>query len=57
MGMLAPLVAFMVLFGIYPYPIVRLIDSATQTVLPRLADFTHATVMTAWLVPLLGRVF
>jgi NADH-quinone oxidoreductase subunit M len=40
MGMLAPLVAFMVFFGVWPAPIVRLIETATAPLLPLLAPFT-----------------
>ncbi|MFQ5460498.1 MAG: proton-conducting transporter membrane subunit, partial [Anaerolineae bacterium] len=41
MGMLAPLVLFMVLFGIYPYPILATINSATSALLPGLSQFTR----------------
>jgi NADH-quinone oxidoreductase subunit M len=40
MGMLAPLVLFMLLFGIYPAPILSMIDSATAQLLPLLEPFT-----------------
>jgi NADH-quinone oxidoreductase subunit M len=40
MGMLVPLVAFMVLFGVYPTPIVAMIDTATVKLLPLLEPFT-----------------
>jgi NADH-quinone oxidoreductase subunit M len=40
MGMLAPLIAFMVLFGIYPTPILTMIDTATVSLLPLLEPFT-----------------
>jgi NADH-quinone oxidoreductase subunit M len=52
MGMLAPLVVFMVLFGVYPLPILRMIDSATATLLGSLSAFTETS--TAMLERMLG---
>ena len=40
MAMLAPLTAIMILYGVYPKPILDLIDSATQNLLPSLAPLT-----------------
>jgi NADH-quinone oxidoreductase subunit M len=41
MGMLAPLTAIMVLFGVYPKPILDLIDSATTSLMPTLGTLTE----------------
>jgi NADH-quinone oxidoreductase subunit M len=43
MGMLVPLTAIMILFGVYPLPLLDLIDSATRSLLPALNTFTEAT--------------
>jgi NADH-quinone oxidoreductase subunit M len=51
LGMLAPLALFMVLFGIWPWPILELINGATVTLLNAIAPAATAAAMVTHLVP------